>query len=392
MCLSVFSFNAIAYVGSAELVPVEPVIIGGSLLPVPVPTNFIVPTNNSSGSYYIQWNGGGGDLEMAATSAISSDQAVISRAIEPPICPGECIREYKYTLEESENGVDFQVIYTGSNKTFHVWGKESGAYVYRIKAAELQKEDYVYSEYTELHYTAVVRKYSAPTMINVPTTTVTTESIYISWSSHEKATYYTLEERVNGGAWIALAIAGNTHITTTNFTRSNPSNGRYQYRVNTCTDLACGYRWKTSSEVFVYWPRNEVQGTLWIPIIVGDITTFIPYIPSEPYSAPSNIQIEQLSLGKILSWNAIEHASRYEVQGLNAQGQWVSIVITEYSSVFMDSQFDGYSTFRVKACSYTSCSNAGHYSDTFHKRKIIFIHTDILGTPIAETDQNGDVL
>ena len=139
-------------------------------------------------------------------------------------------------------------------------------------------------------------------------------------------------------------------------------------------------------------PVLSHANTTWIPIGVGDITIIIPFTPNSPFMAPVNMQVISNGTGKILSWNDIEHASKYEIQGLNAQGQWVSILVTNATSVTLDSRFSGVSSVRVVACTFTSCINTGSWSGLVSVgRKVIYIHTDLLGSPVAETDENGDV-
>ena len=102
--------------------------------------------------------------------------------------------------------------------------------------------------------------------------------------------------------------------------------------------------------------------TTWVPINVGDITTFIPYVPSEGLAVPSNVQISANNGVSTISWGNVEHASQYEIQALNSAGQWVSILITDELSVIIDSRFAGYTSIRVMACSYNSCSSTGSWS------------------------------
>lgn len=133
--------------------------------------------------------------------------------------------------------------------------------------------------------------------------------------------------------------------------------------------------------------------TTWIPIAVGDITTIIPYVPSVNFMAPSNTVFTQNGAVNTLSWDDIEHASRYEVQAMNSQGIWVSIITTEDTSVVIDYRFSGYSVVRVVACTFSSCADTGAWSTSVRiNSRIIFIHTDLLGSPVAETDENGAVL
>ena len=57
--------------------------------------------------------------------------------------------------------------------------------------------------------------------------------------------------------------------------------------------------------------------TTWIPIGLGDITTFVPYAPTELFTAPANRRRSNNNGVTTLSWDDVEHASKFEVQGLN---------------------------------------------------------------------------
>ncbi len=131
--------------------------------------------------------------------------------------------------------------------------------------------------------------------------------------------------------------------------------------------------------------------TTWIPIAVGDITTIIPFTPTELFSAPNNVNVSLINGVNTLSWDDVEHASKFQVQALNAQGKWVTIATTAGLSLTLTGNNAKYNSFRIVACNYNTCANTGNWSGKAYLRKIIFIHTDLLGSPVAETDINGDV-
>jgi hypothetical protein len=135
--------------------------------------------------------------------------------------------------------------------------------------------------------------------------------------------------------------------------------------------------------------------TTWIPISVGDITTIIPYTPSGLFLAPANANASTVNGVSTLSWSDVEHASKFQIHALNSQGQWVVITTTESLSLTLAGNNAGYSSFRVVACNYSTCANTGSWSETIYLitpvRNIIFIHTDLLGSPVAETDLDGIV-
>ncbi|MCG7561269.1 hypothetical protein [Pseudoalteromonas sp. McH1-42] len=130
--------------------------------------------------------------------------------------------------------------------------------------------------------------------------------------------------------------------------------------------------------------------TTWIPIYMDKITTFIPYIPSYKYPEPSSVAIETIGDVKYMKWEHVIHASKYLVQGKDANGNWIDVLITEDNSVTIDARFDKYYQLRVVACNFNTCSDTGLFSQGYsHRESVIFIHTDMLGTPVLETDVNG---
>jgi len=157
--------------------------------------------------------------------------------------------------------------------------------------------------------------------------------------------------------------------------------------------MECKYKY-ISAIFFILFSISSHADTTWIPISTGDITIIIPFTPTGDFPAPSNTQLSQSGSTTTLSWADIQHASRFEIQAKNAQGVWVSILITEDTFVIIDSRFSGYSEIRVMACTYNSCASTGIWSagvniNALRERRIIFIHTDLLGSPVAETDKNG---
>jgi len=132
--------------------------------------------------------------------------------------------------------------------------------------------------------------------------------------------------------------------------------------------------------------------TTWIPIGNGANFIIIPYIPSDKFSRPNNVRLIKLSNGFTITWDDIQHASKYRVEGLDSNGNWILLTEVSLNSVTFSSPPNGISNIRILACSYTSCDNSGLWSKSIAlKKQIIFIHTDLLGSPVAETDINGNL-
>ena len=87
---------------------------------------------------------------------------------------------------------------------------------------------------------------TTPTSISAPATNAT-GAFSVSWSSVSGAARYDLQQRVNGGAWVAKYSG-----TATNYALSGLTSGTYQYQVRACT-TACS-AWKLSSNTQVSLP------------------------------------------------------------------------------------------------------------------------------------------
>lgn len=93
---------------------------------------------------------------------------------------------------------------------------------------------------------------SAPASISTPATN-TTGAFSVSWAGVSGATRYELQQRINGGVWVAKYSG-----TATSYALSGLASGTYQYQVRACS-TACS-AWKLSSNTQVSLP---VLGSDW---------------------------------------------------------------------------------------------------------------------------------
>ncbi|MCO7186824.1 MULTISPECIES: hypothetical protein [unclassified Pseudoalteromonas] len=136
--------------------------------------------------------------------------------------------------------------------------------------------------------------------------------------------------------------------------------------------------------------NSAMASTTWIPISNGRISVVIPYIPKDKFPAPKNIRITDSNGGKTIAWDDMKHASQYKIQVLNEAGDWVDVAITDNTFFELHSGYTGknaeYFQVRVVACNYSTCVNTGTYSLGYSfRKKVVFIHTDLLGSPVAES-------
>ncbi|KZN47111.1 hypothetical protein [Pseudoalteromonas luteoviolacea] len=140
------------------------------------------------------------------------------------------------------------------------------------------------------------------------------------------------------------------------------------------------------SSLIIGYSSNSFAATTWVPISNGSVSFVIPLIPDETF--PSPINMRKVVSGNTVSffWDDIKHASKYLVQGLNSAGQWVDLKVVYSNQVTIDSTFNDYFQLRVTACNYNSCKGTGIASRSYaFNKKVIFIHTDLLGSPVVES-------
>lgn len=130
-----------------------------------------------------------------------------------------------------------------------------------------------------------------------------------------------------------------------------------------------------------------------------------------PTTAPtvSFVTVPSTASGAIdIKWGRVIGAAEYTVQESKNNGTWRTLITgpaTDFGSVNQDLMYSstnvqpGSYRYRVKACRGTQCT-AYKTSSTVTvtdpnehpESRVIFIHTDLLGSPAAETDINGNLL
>jgi YD repeat-containing protein len=194
---------------------------GGATLGVPA---LSVPSNNTSGSYTVGWNG-----VSDATS---------------------------YTLQEQANGGSWSTVYSGSATSAGRSGKGDGNYSYRVEACNGGG----CGGWSATAGITVLLPPPAPASISVPS--ASGASVAISWASSSTATSYVLQQAVNGGGWSAIYTGS-----ATSHTQAETATGSYTYRVQACNTSGCG-GCRTSSAVAVTLPPGSAPN-LSVPGVSG---------------------------------------------------------------------------------------------------------------------------
>ncbi|MGI2184074.1 SpvB/TcaC N-terminal domain-containing protein [Shewanella oncorhynchi] len=138
-----------------------------------------------------------------------------------------------------------------SARDTYLAGKSISSYYYRINAC-ISSACSTYSAAIIVGNPSAPTTPTSPTSISAPATNAT-GAFSVSWSSVSGAARYELQQRVNGGAWVAKYSGA-----ATNYALSGLTSSTYQYQVRACT-TACS-AWKLSSNTQVTLP---VTGSDW---------------------------------------------------------------------------------------------------------------------------------
>jgi predicted phage tail protein len=298
------------------------------LLPPPTPTSIIVPTTTvTNGTIAISW---------PATSTAT-----------------------KYQLQESkDNGswVTLSSALTGLSYT--PTGRATGSYKYQLRAYNTSG----WSGYRVSGSVTVLLPPPTPTSIIVPTTTVINGTIAMSWPATSTATKYQLQESKDNGSWVTLSSA----LTGVSYNRTGRTTGSFLYRIRAYNASGWG-GFRQSTAVTVLSPPD-------VPAVI-------------------TVPTEQIVEGSIqITWSASPTASSYTVQERRGANAWQNVT-TQSSRNLSRYRSDGEYTYRVKACNISGCSNwqTSISATVMLEKQIIFIHTDLLGSPVAESNINGDI-
>ncbi len=261
----------------------------------------------------------------------------------------------KYELVENET-----VAYAGKNLTKAFSSKAPGQYSYKLRMCRTGLGCGAFSNTISIQVKEPVLQLSAPSYVTA--TVVNQDGIYIEWSSVEGASEYRRQYKVGNGEWVDHTIIH--YGTSVSF--ADQIARKTTYRVKACAEDNCS-DWTVSNEIEITEPSLDA--------------------PSVVSALAENDTI-------IVEWSQVQGAIEYKRQNMNADGIWGSEVFTEYgTSVTLQEQEAGTTAYRIKACNERVCSDwreSNLVTVTKIQRKVIFIHTDLLGSPVLETRESSN--
>ncbi len=131
--------------------------------------------------------------------------------------------------------------------------------------------------------------------------------------------------------------------------------------------------------------------THWVPISSADLLIFVPVL-SKP--ATSNLEIIQDGGSSLydLSWNSVSGAAYYQIEVVGESGEVYTFQTNELNFTFSGLPL-GSSKVNLYACNQAAQCGVPLEVGTFNSNEQIrYVHSDILGSTILETDHAGNSL
>jgi len=267
-----------------------------------------------------------------------SNVAAVSIALPPTQAPALSVPQYgdngvygvswtsvagaeRYELEQS-NGGGWAQVYSAAGLSWSISGRAAGSYSYRVRACNAIG----CAGYSATGTVVVTYPPGAAPALTAPAK-ATLAGWTVNWTTLPDATYYRLQESVNGGgSWTALS---DTAGTSASF-GARPS-GDYYYRVAACNRAGCSGLWSATVKV----------------------TAVAPPTLSPTLSAPSLVNTTSYAVTWAMPANAETAILEESANG----GGWTQVYVGGGTS-FAGNKNDGSYAYRALACNFGGCSSS----------------------------------
>jgi len=352
------------------------------------------------------------------------------------------LKEYYKAMGSSESIVLNTFNYSGTPSTRSITGREPGEYYYKLTVCTEDETGEEYCPtYTTNTVTVVGQIPEVPNLNNISGSNPSVD-YYVNWSSVEQADTYQVAEKVNNGSWVYAKYSISADDTEIVFT--DTADGTYSYQVRACNSSGCS----TYSSIKTIVVTAPVPETISLPYSesfessLGEWTNASSknwsrdaYGTSSGGTGPSTAKDGNYYMYMETSYGSAYYSGNtatlvspffnalsasmsfsYHMYGSNmgtlyldvySNGSWHNNVWSK-SGQQHSSNSATWATATISLAAYSGVLQirfrgvaAGGYRgdmaiDNVHissvtqaRRKVTFIHTDLLGSPVAETDENG---
>jgi len=253
---------------------------------------------------------------------------------------------------------------TGSSSTSYTHTGRSNNTNFEHKVRACNEFSWACSGYSSVNSVKVRFKPSAPAKPSDINSTST--SYTMNWTKPSgTVSFYSLQERVAGGSW--STVVSNTSATSRSITGKIDSTN-YQYRVRACNS----YTWACS-------------GYSSVNLVKVRIKPGIPVAPTVTMNGTS------LTVYWVKPSGNVTH---YNIEKSLNMGGWTSAIDGDTGLSETFNLGNGSWRFRVMACNDFNCTSASSASSPVTitgSREVQFIHTDLLGSPVATSNKEGNI-
>ncbi|WP_250628644.1 RHS repeat domain-containing protein [Pinirhizobacter soli] len=252
------------------------------------------------------------EAPATASAVLSSDASTITVSWDPTA------DTTSYVAQQQLNGGSWQPLYTGMSTTTSLSSATEGTYGFQVHSCNTNG----CSAWTSASAVDVTHLAVAPAAISVPPTT--NGSLSVGWAVGSYATYYSLEQSVNGGPWVNII-----NPTTNSWSTTITTSGTYAYRVRSCNAHGCSS---------AYSPTGTTTATI------------------APASAPSiSVPASSNTGSYTVSWSAVAGGTAYTLQEQSNGGGFTNVQASSATSWPTAGRGNGTYGYRAQACNGGGC-------------------------------------
>lgn len=407
----------------SSLIFLVSLFFSNQLLAVYPPNNLSGPSNTVAGSFTITWD---------------------------EIPPYEDCFDYKIRIVRPDSQVDFENVSNCSNTSLQYSASLEGEYEISIRAyfqwleEDDDADDSAWSAYSTPITVVVSLTPEPPNLYNIYGSNPSVD-YYVYWSSVEQADTYQIAEKINNGSWVYAKYTITADDTEIVFTDTD--DGTYSYQVRACNSSGCspyssiktiivsapipetvslpysesfesglGDWENTSSKT---WSRDangtSSSGTGPSTAKDGNYYMYMETSSNGAYYAGntasltspdfealgakvsfdyhmygSNIGTLYLEVYSNGGWNSIWSKTGQQHTSNSASWTTTNIALSSYTGI-VKLRFRGVAAGSYRGDMAIDNIKIFNIEQNQGNRKVIFIHTDILGSPAAETDKIGAI-
>lgn len=391
------------------------------------PNNLSAPGSSSTDSFTVTWD------------EIPSNQDCIS---------------YNVRIVKPNSQVDSERVSNCSNTSLQYVASLEGEYQISIRAyfqwleEDDDADDSAWSEYSTPIMIVVSPIPDTPTIKNNPINSASASVEYfISWPSVEGADYYQLAEKINNGSWVYAKYSTSPGSGNTEIEFIGQANGTYSYQVRACNSNGCSayssikaivvsapipetvslpYSESFESGVGGWenansktWrhdgfgttsggtgPSTAKDGSYYMYMetsnggayTAGDTAILLsPSFNAANASISFNYHMYGSNMGALYleiysngQWNNIWNRSGQQHSSNSASWASANVSLATYSGI-LQLRFRGVAVGSYRGDMAIDNIKISNIEQNQGNRKVIFIHTDLLGSPAAETDISGTI-